>query len=394
MRTWDVAVIGGGPAGSTAAALLADSALRVIVLEKGTFPRDKVCGEFLSPAGIDLLLRLGVWPRVSATQPQIVRAFVLTTRRHDAQCPLPWPGLGISRWTLDRLLWEHAQASGAVTWDRSAVVKVQGDFARGFSLEVQRPSRPPERVHARSVICAAGRQWRSPRGATVARPSLRQGLVGLKAHFYGVHLDQRVELHAVPRGYCGVAEVEGERANLCCLVRADAFRRAGGTPDRLFDHMLQENPRLRARMAGARRVGPHWLAVSFAYRKRAAPVDDGIWRIGDSAAMIAPLTGDGMSMALRSAEIAAATLRAAFGGHLTWERAAAAYVAGWRRVFSRRLWWGERLERTLLSPQLAGLACLVLNLMPALMGPVYRCTRDIVPLYPGQARAGMRNVWP
>ena len=96
-------------------------------------------------------------------------------------------------------------------------------------------------------------------------------------------------------------------------------------------------------------------------------------------------------MALRSAELAAATLRAAFEGHLTWERAPGAYSASWTRVFIPRLRWGALLETALLSSQLAGLACWALHLVPSLMGPVYRSTRDIVPACTNR---GTEGVWP
>ena len=112
MTAWDVAVIGGGLAGSTAATLLARHGLRVILIEKGTFPRQKVCGEFLSPEGVGVLSRLGVWPQVEAYHPQRIDGFTLTAGRRQTRHRLPTPGWGVSRWVLDHLLWEHAKCCG------------------------------------------------------------------------------------------------------------------------------------------------------------------------------------------------------------------------------------------------------------------------------------------
>lgn len=379
MITWDVAVIGAGVAGSTAAALLADVGLRVILLEKGTLPRHKVCGEFLSPEGAACLERLGVWPWVQAISPQRVRAFALSARGREMQCPLPDAGWGVSRWTLDHLLWKYAQAKGVVVWDGSAVAHVEGDFAQRFALELRRPNRPPQRVQARAVLCAAGRQWR-PRGIeSTSHRDLQSGLVGLKAHFQGVHLDERVELHAVSQGYCGLVEVEGHRANLCCLTHAEALRQAGGTPERYFATALRQNAYLHGRLAEAKRLEAPWMAVSFTYRQPPAPVDHGIWQVGDSAGMIAPLTGDGMGMGLRAAELAATTLLQAFRGDLTWQQATAEYADRWWQEFIPRLRWGRRLEAMLLNPRLATLGCVVLKLTPWLIPLIYRRTRGSAP---------------
>jgi flavin-dependent dehydrogenase len=105
--------------------------------------------------------------------------------------------------------------------------------------------------------------------------------------------------------------------------------------------------------------------------------------------MVAPLTGDGMGMGLRSAELAATILQAAFRQELTWEQAAAEYDRRWRQAFLPRLRWGRRLEALLLRPRLAGLACLALNLAPWLVDAIYRRTRDITPVVEDVGEAGL-----
>jgi flavin-dependent dehydrogenase len=190
-----------------------------------------------------------------------------------------------------------------------------------------------------------------------------------------VELDQRIELHTVSDAYCGVVTLEDNVVNLCCLARTDALRRAGGTLDRFYASILMENPYLHARMRGAKRLGPRWTTVGFTYANRPMPVENELWRVGDSSAMIAPLTGDGMGMAVCTAELAAATALAAFRGDLVWERATAEYARRWHREFASRLRWGRRLEAILLSPRLVTLACRLLGIMPSLINVVYRRTR-------------------
>jgi menaquinone-9 beta-reductase len=379
MTAWDLAVIGAGVAGSAAAALLARRGLQVILIEKGAFPRHKVCGEFLSPEGVDVLRHLGVWPQVEAYHPQRIYGFTLTAGRRHTRHRLPFPGWGVSRWVLDHLLWEHAMRSGVATHERCTVEQVIGDFQHGFSLTLQPASLPLIHIQARAVLCATGRQWR-PRGRK--RPPhhrRRSRFVGLKAHVQDVPLDRHVELHTIQHGYCGMVEVTGGVTNLCCWIEADALRRAGGTPQRFLDVALRENPQLRQRLQSIDQVGMPWTTTSYTYGGRFSPVASAVWNIGDCAAMVAPLTGDGMGMGLRAAELAATMMLRIFRQELSWSQATDEYAQRWRGEFLSRLRWGRALEALLLRPRLASLACGALDYFPALLNQLYRRTRQLYP---------------
>ena len=379
MTAWDIAVIGGGVAGSTAAALLARHGLQVILIEKGTFPRQKVCGEFLSPEGTDVLIRLGVWPQIEAHHPQRVDGFTLTAGRRQTRHRLPSPGWGVSRWVLDHLLWEHALRSGVATRERCTVEQVTGDFQRGFSLTLQQAGLSSTRIQARAVLCAAGRQWQ-PRGQQrTPRYRGRSCFVGLKAHVQGVPLDRHVELHTIRHGYCGMVEVADGVTNLCCWVEAEVLRRAGGTPHRFLDSALRENWHLCLRLQGVAQSGISWTTTSFTYGRAVAPVVSELWNIGDCAAMVAPLTGDGMGMGLRAAELAATMMLGVFRQESPWNLAAAEYARRWQGEFLPRLRWGRGLEALLLHPRLASLACGAVHWIPLLMNQLYRRTRQLVP---------------
>jgi flavin-dependent dehydrogenase len=379
MTTWDVAVIGAGVAGSATATLLAKAGLGVILLDKGTWPRHKVCGEFVSPEGADVLRRLGVWQRIEAHSPPLVQSFVLTAGGQQARRHLPLPGWGVSRWILDRTLWEHAQAAGVVAWAHSDVTQVMGGFGGGFTLRLRRPGRPAADLRARAVVCAAGRLWRSGRAGGAERSRRGPRFVGLKAYFRGVSLDTSIELHVVQEGYCGLMRVTDGLANLCCWVRAEALRRAGGTPVQFLAAAMRQNAHLRRRLAEAERLDMPWITVSHRYHRRPIPVVNAVWHVGDSAAMVAPLTGDGMGMGLRAAELAAPLLGAACRRALSWQEATGTYRQRWQHAFGPRLRWGKWLEMVLLRPRLAALACMALNLMPALVDAMYHRTRDINP---------------
>ncbi|MGH8066455.1 MAG: NAD(P)/FAD-dependent oxidoreductase [Candidatus Entotheonellia bacterium] len=380
MTAWDIAVIGAGVAGSTAAVLLAQRGLRVILIEKGAYPRQKVCGEFLSPEGAGVLRRLGVWPQIEAHHPPRIDGFTLSAGRRETRHRLPAPGWGVSRWVLDHVLWEHAKRSGVMTQERCTVAQVTGDSQRGFALSVQPAGRSSTPIQARAVLCAAGRQWQ-PRGQQSTPPNReRARFVGFKAHFQGVALDRHVELHTIRHGYCGMVEVAGGVTNLCCWIEAMALRRAGGTPDHLLASALVENSRLRLRLQRAKQLSTPWTTTSFTYGRTVAPVASEIWNIGDCAAMVAPLTGDGMGMGLRAAELAATMMLAVFWQESAWDQVTAEYARRWRREFLPRLRWGQGLEAMLLQPRLASLSCVALHCVPALMNQIYRRTRQLLPV--------------
>src|SRR5262245_21230957 len=379
MTAWDIAVIGGGVAGSTAAALLARHGLQVILIEKGTLPRQKVCGEFLSPEGADILSRLGVWPQVEAHHPQRIDGFTLTAGRRQTRHRLPSPGWGVSRWVLDHLLWEQAVRSGVATRERCTVEQVTGDFQRGFSLTLQQAGLSSTHIQARAVLCAAGRQWQLRGQHRTPQYRGRSRFVGLKAHFQDVPLDRHVELHTIRHGYCGMVEVTGGVTNLCCWIRAEALRRTGGTPDRFLNSALSENSHLHRRLQGVEQAGIAWTTTSYTYGRIVTPVAAEIWNIGDCAAMVAPLTGDGMGMGLRAAEFAASMMLDVFRQESPWIQATAEYARRWRGEFLPRLRWGRGLEALLLRPRLASLSCLALHCVPALMNQLYRRTRQLLP---------------
>jgi flavin-dependent dehydrogenase len=377
MSVWDIAVIGAGVSGSTAASLLAQRGLRVILLEKGSYPRQKVCGEFLSPDAVGVLSRVGVWPQIEAYHPPCIDGFTLSASGRETRHQLSSPGYGVSRWLLDQTLWAHAQETGVMTQDHCTVRQVDGDVHQGFCVTVQHRGAPAPPIRARALLCAAGRQWQ-PQGQ-ITRPVGRERahFVGFKAHFQGVCLDRHVELHTIRHGYCGMVEVTGGLTNICCWMQARALRHAGGTPYRVLNSAVAENAALCARLQGAERVGASWITTSFISGRPVAPVASGIWNIGDCAAMVAPLTGDGMGMGLRAAELAATMIQAVFRQEDSWDQATVRYARRWQREFLPRLRWGRRLEAALIQPRLAALACVTLHCMPSLMDRIYCCTRHL-----------------
>ncbi|HUX67335.1 MAG TPA: FAD-dependent oxidoreductase [Terriglobales bacterium] len=296
---FDLAVIGGGPAGAAAAFTAARRGLRVALLERGAFPRDKVCGEFLSSEALPLLRQMA--PELLASAPVIATAAFVSPRGRRAGFPLPAPARGISRLALDAALWQAAGAAGAELLHRTLVTRVTPDSS-GFRLALA----SGETLAARALIVAAGRCWRLPGlDAATPPPTAPSPWVGLKARFRGLPLSPAVEMFPFRGGYCGLAPVENGWTNACCLIHR---RHAGDlVASRDFAAWIATASRshpLIERLRGGEQATPTVVTAPVAMGPRAACVGAAL-AAGDASGFIDPFTGDGLARALLSGQLAA-----------------------------------------------------------------------------------------
>ena len=207
--TFDLAIIGGGPAGTAAAITAARSGGRVLLLERGRFPRHKVCGEFISPEGVALLEDLGLHDLVRRAPP-IARARIFA-ERSVAEASLFPAAASVSRYELDHALWRLAIAAGA---DCRQQVEVRGITGSGpFDLATSVGA-----FRARAVINASGR-WSNLRRRRLTQGP-RKKWVGWKAHYREPGVVESVDLYFFADGYCGVQPLGDGCVNVCAMVRA------------------------------------------------------------------------------------------------------------------------------------------------------------------------------
>jgi flavin-dependent dehydrogenase len=300
VRSVETLVIGGGPAGAAAAIELARAGREVLLVERHAGPFEKVCGCFLSPPAIGDLAALGVdvWALGAA---RIDRVGVLNGRNPVAAA-LPFTAASLSRRALDEALLRIATAVGAGLRRGRAVAALAGqpgDWRVRLSDDTA--------IDARDVFLATGKH--ELRGWARAAP--RDGPIGLKCRWRlapaeAASLAGRVELAAFPGGYAGLELLEDGTANLCLTIRPERFAALGRDWGGLLAWLRAQVPALGHRLAGAVPVEDRPLAIAAIPYGHVARSGDGLWRLGDQAAVIPSLVGEGMAIALRSGRLAAA----------------------------------------------------------------------------------------
>jgi menaquinone-9 beta-reductase len=350
----DLLIIGGGPAGATLASIAARHGASVVVLERDSMPRDKVCGEFLSWDAFPILERIGAMEAIQQCAPaRITRAMVVTPRRMT-ESPLPQTAYGISRMRLDEILLRNAIASGATVGEECVVESLERSSA-GHAVVFHARGSESRRIDAKLAVGGWGRWGRLDlelrRKFTSDR---RQRHIGFKRHYAGgLTAPDVIELHPFRGGYLGVQPIEGERSNLCGLVHQSEISSLKGGWPRFTETLAASSRSLHALFETAEPLQDAFLSSDPVIFRAKEPVHEGAILIGDSAGLIDPLTGNGMAMAIQSAALAAPFALAILSGG---DRAQllGAYPRAHRELFATRLRWSRLAAATLRRPGLVG----------------------------------------
>ena len=363
---FDTAIVGGGPAGCSAAITLARLGARVVLFEAKAYPHDKLCGEFLSPECAGRLDELGLTPALRALKPVPIEIACLTAPDGAVwETRLPGVALGLTRKALDAALAERALAVGVDVRPATTVTDIHGSLSAGFELETR-----SERVRAQTVIAAHGKRGALDRALGRSFLKRPQPFVALKAHFHGPPLPNRIELHAFPGGYCGMSEIENGAANVCFLAHASVFRGAAQVgPERVSEFlkwMSAQNPRLGDWLSRASQIGDRWISIGQVPFSGKRPVEGEVVMAGDAAGLVAPLAGDGIAIALHSGKLAAECSAGFLDGRLSADELRRQYAAEWQRAFNVRFRLGRILQNFMLRPYLLGPALRLINTIPPL----------------------------
>lgn len=383
MNSCDTLVIGGGLSGCMAAITLAQQGRNVVLLEAGTYPRPKVCGEFFSPECAALFDSIGFMPSLNALHPNLIRTLRITAPDGtDWASMLPVPAISISRYALDAALAEYARQSGVDVRTETTVTHIAGNLREGFNV-TGRSSGQDHAFRASSVIAAHGK--RSGLDRVLNRPFFNQvqPYVGLKQHFSAMSMDEHLDLHVFPGGYCGMSQVEDGRTNVCLLVEQPVFqaavsgiRRGEPSIDRFVTWIGEQNPQIGAALSGAVPLYPEWLSIGQVPLCAKSPLEGDVLMAGDAAGMIAPLAGDGMAMALHSGRLAAFAVERFLTGEQSGEVMLRTYAKVWEQHFRFRLRLGRTLQSILIRPRFLSLGLKVVRQLPGVGQWLVHHTRD------------------
>ena len=369
---YDTIIIGAGLAGCSAAIQLASLGVRVLLLEQSRYPVHKLCGEFLSVEVMETFDRLGILESVRKAGASSIRQAYLTTRSGQSfHHVLPGTALGLSRYKLDLILFERSAALGADCRDGVVVKSVSGNLADGFEVMTTQGI-----FAARMVLGAYGKK--SALGATVGtlRTPARSPFVAFKAHYTGLDIPNMIELHAFEGGYCGLSAIESEQVNLCWIGHDRILQ-----GDRALPPALYTNPVLADRLSKMTRVQSSLNGLSQISLDIKPKFVRDICQIGDTAGMITPLCGDGMAMALRSAELAVPLAIGFLKGELSEIQFKRDYESAWNREFWLRLRVGKLMHQAFIQPSLADIGVGLCDRLPNLGAWIIQSTR-------GRAMAG------
>jgi flavin-dependent dehydrogenase len=297
----EVAIIGGGPAGSTAAALLAKKGIDVILIERQAEAHHKVCGEFISGEALHYIDYLGI--NLADLGAHTIDELILTIGKKTWHTPLSFGGMSLSRFCLDEALISRAEKNGAAVRRGFSAVNLN----RSQNKWIIRTSDGKE-IHSTAIFLATGkhdlRNWNRPRRHA-------SGLIGMKMHFKPRELLQaknQVGLFFFRGGYIGIEPIENGLLNLCLLTDKTYFTMAGNGWTGLLESLRRNLPLLDFHLCRTSALWEKPLTISgmpYGYIYRGKNNMPDFFRLGDQMAVIPSFAGDGLAMAFHSAHLAA-----------------------------------------------------------------------------------------
>ena len=348
---FDVAIIGGGPAGSSCAAFCAAAGLRTLVLEREKFPREKVCGDCLNPACWPVLRRLELAKRVRSLphgKLDRVEFIGIGGRRVTVELPVGDDAeIAVKRSLFDQLLLDRARELGATVFESVTVTALSSPDPRTDHWVI---SAGEKTFRGRTLVAADGRN------STVARlcglrPRSAKERVALQTHWpLPPDFGARVVLEFRPEGYSGQAPVGGGALNICLV---SVPRRIA--PLRAWAEACFQIP-----------SDHSWRTITPLTREPISPGQPGLFLVGDAARVVEPFTGEGIYYALASGELAArAIILRRDGGSA--EDVAIAYSAAHAELYRGRLWINRLARAAVLSPRVASAFLKVARFQPAIL---------------------------
>ncbi len=365
--TFDVIIVGGGLAGLTSAIHLSTRKKRVLLIEKNEYPKHKVCGEYISNEVLPYLNSLGINP-INEGAKQITKVHISTTKSNLIKGELPLGGFGMSRYFLDDLLVKKARLNG---------VKILKDTVDSIHFKKDSftiTTKISGVFQSKITIGAFGK--RSSLDQKMKRKFIQKKspYLAVKIHVKGVFPENLVALHNFKGGYCGVSKVENNAINVCYITEYRSFKKHKNITD-FQEQVVFKNKHLRKIFKESSPVFEKPLTISQVSFQTKNPVEDHIIMCGDTAGMIHPLCGNGMGMAISSAQLASIRILQFLNGEIkTREGLEKQYLRDWNKEFKIRLKAGHFIAWLFRNQTISQIAYSILKRRPSLLPKIIKFT--------------------
>lgn len=374
----EVAIIGGGPAGSVAGAFLSDMGFSVCIIEKKAFPREVLCGEFLSQEVLEILADLGLREQFLQVRPNPISSFRYCPEYpRTFSAPLPFTGYGLKRGTFDLLLLQAAQRAGATVIQPASVDSIDR-AGHGFALHVSLEG-DDTIVRSQHVIIAYGKYTMLDKAIRRRATPRLSSLNGIKfqvpKRLFNDFPENEIQIFTGRGLYCGVNAVNDEMVTVCFLEKRshDDLR----PRERLTD-LIRTNRHFRKIVQPDFSAAIESLPIygtSNIYFGKKSLTENGMMMIGDAARVIAPLAGDGIGMAMQCGKLAAESFYEGKEQNLHSDEIMRRYSHRWHSTFRKRLWTAGMVQRLFLTEIGREVSPLILSLFPRLLTSIIRETR-------------------
>jgi flavin-dependent dehydrogenase len=369
-KIYDVVIIGGGLGGLCLAIQQAKAGKSVVLFEKETYPFHKVCGEYISMESYDFVKGLGV-PLDEMAVPKINRVNISAPNGVVLERPLALGGFGISRYTLDNKLANIAKELGVNLLDGTKVNQVNYN-SNSFTITTSKEE------YKSTIACGAyGKRStidvQMQRDFIKQKPSPQNNYIGVKYHITLDYPDDLISLHNFSDGYCGISKVDDNRYCLCYLTTAHNLQKYGSILE-MEKNVVIQNPYLKEIFTSAGFLYKQPLTISQVTFDRKATVEKHLLMLGDAAGTIAPLCGNGMSMAMRASFELNKLLNQYFDKKINRAELEQQYTLVWHKNFSFRIKAGRTLQKLFGKEILTNASIGLLKSLPAVTDKLIKLT--------------------
>jgi flavin-dependent dehydrogenase len=378
-KRYDAIVIGGGPAGSTTALMLARAGWAVALIEKSQFPRAKVCGEFISASTFPLLAEFGLLEDVRRLAGPEIRRVGIFSGETVSTSDMPavsgrfgkW-GRALGREHFDLLMLQAAVRVGADLWQPFRVANIER-LNHVWRCEIRHGNNSTS-LFASTIVAANGSWEKSPWLPDCSVPHKASDLLAFKAHFDGADLAfDLMPLLVFPGGYGGMVWSDAGRVSLSCCISRRTLDQCRKSEERAGDAVLRHLRHACGGLASAlkrARLRGVWLSAGPVRPGIRVAFADGVFRVGNAAGEAHPIIAEGISMAVQSAWLLGRTLiseQNSLDNASILADVGSAYAASWRAHFASRIHAAAVFAHTLKRPESAALALALPKRFPALL---------------------------